>query len=129
MPPTVAVVGGGISGLAACYHLTRGPRPPKVSAGTPGTPRDPRPRGGRGGPRGDRRCPQVLLLEASGRLGGWLQSTRTAEGTVFEHGPRGIRPAGAVGADTLHMVKAGERLRGGSGVAGAWGGVRGTGGV
>ncbi|NXS52452.1 PPOX oxidase, partial [Brachypteracias leptosomus] len=75
MPPTVAVVGGGISGLAACYHLARSPNPPKV-----------------------------LLLEASDRLGGWLQSTRTAEGTVFEHGPRGIRPAGAVGADTLHMV-------------------------
>uniref|UniRef100_A0A8D0FNW6 Protoporphyrinogen oxidase n=1 Tax=Strix occidentalis caurina TaxID=311401 RepID=A0A8D0FNW6_STROC len=67
MPPTVAVVGGGISGLAACYHL-------------------------------------VLLLEASGRLGGWLQSTRTADGAVFEHGPRGIRPGGAVGTDTLHMV-------------------------
>ncbi|KAM7080445.1 protoporphyrinogen oxidase isoform 3-T3 [Ciconia maguari] len=31
MAPTVAVVGGGISGLAACYHLARGPRPPKVS--------------------------------------------------------------------------------------------------
>ncbi|KAM9515106.1 protoporphyrinogen oxidase isoform 2-T2 [Guaruba guarouba] len=31
MAPTVAVVGGGISGLAACYHLTRGPHPPKVS--------------------------------------------------------------------------------------------------
>uniref|UniRef100_A0A8B9MSC9 Protoporphyrinogen oxidase n=1 Tax=Accipiter nisus TaxID=211598 RepID=A0A8B9MSC9_9AVES len=31
MPPTVAVVGGGISGLAACYHLARGPHPPKVS--------------------------------------------------------------------------------------------------
>ncbi|XP_061872180.1 protoporphyrinogen oxidase isoform X2 [Colius striatus] len=75
MAPTVAVVGGGISGLAACFHLSRAPRQHKV-----------------------------LLLEASGRLGGWLQSTRTADGTVFEHGPRGIRPAGAVGADTLHMV-------------------------
>ncbi|XP_065510014.1 protoporphyrinogen oxidase isoform X2 [Caloenas nicobarica] len=31
MPPSVAVVGGGISGLAACYHLARGPSPPKVS--------------------------------------------------------------------------------------------------
>ncbi|TRZ07207.1 hypothetical protein HGM15179_019902 [Zosterops borbonicus] len=31
MPPTVAVLGGGISGLAACYHLVRAPRPPKVS--------------------------------------------------------------------------------------------------
>ncbi|OWK50914.1 Protoporphyrinogen oxidase [Lonchura striata] len=29
MPPTVAVVGGGISGLAACFHLLRAPRPPK----------------------------------------------------------------------------------------------------
>ncbi|NXK00847.1 PPOX oxidase, partial [Corythaixoides concolor] len=49
-------------------------------------------------------CPQVLLLEASARLGGWLQSTRTADGAVFEHGPRGIRPGGVVGADTLHMI-------------------------
>ncbi|XP_014118111.1 PREDICTED: protoporphyrinogen oxidase [Pseudopodoces humilis] len=75
MPPTVAVVGGGISGLAACYHLVRAPRPPKV-----------------------------VLLEASGRFGGWLQSSRTPEGAVFEHGPRGVRPAGAAGAETLHMV-------------------------
>ncbi|KAM6999287.1 protoporphyrinogen oxidase [Passerculus sandwichensis] len=75
MPPTVAVVGGGISGLAACYHLVRAPRPPKV-----------------------------VLLEASGRFGGWLQSSRSAEGAVFEHGPRGVRPAGPAGAQTLHMV-------------------------
>ncbi|NWJ03857.1 PPOX oxidase, partial [Crypturellus undulatus] len=75
MPRTVAVVGGGISGLAACYHLARGPRAPKV-----------------------------LLLEGSGRLGGWLQSTRTEDGAVFEHGPRGVRPAGATGRDTLRMV-------------------------
>uniref|UniRef100_A0A8C3UWN6 Protoporphyrinogen oxidase n=1 Tax=Catharus ustulatus TaxID=91951 RepID=A0A8C3UWN6_CATUS len=78
MPRTVAVVGGGISGLAACYHLVRAPRPPKV-----------------------------LLLEASGRFGGWLQSSRTPEGAVFEHGPRGVRPAGTAGAETLHMVMLG----------------------
>ncbi|XP_042640733.1 protoporphyrinogen oxidase isoform X1 [Tyto alba] len=75
MPSTVAVVGGGISGLAACYYLSRVPRPPKV-----------------------------LLLEAGARLGGWLQSTRTADGAVFEQGPRGVRPGGAVGTSTLHMV-------------------------
>ena len=69
MPRTVAVVGGGISGLAACYHLARAPHPPKV-----------------------------VLLEAGGRLGGWLQSTRTEDGTVFEHGPRGVRPGGAAGS-------------------------------
>uniref|UniRef100_A0A8C3QJZ6 Protoporphyrinogen oxidase n=1 Tax=Cyanoderma ruficeps TaxID=181631 RepID=A0A8C3QJZ6_9PASS len=38
MPPTVAVLGGGISGLAACYHLVRAPRPPKVSLGPPNPP-------------------------------------------------------------------------------------------
>ncbi|XP_025899038.1 protoporphyrinogen oxidase [Nothoprocta perdicaria] len=75
MPRTVAVVGGGISGLAACYHLARGPGAPKV-----------------------------VLLEGSARLGGWLQSTRTEDGAVFEHGPRGVRPAGAAGRDTLRMV-------------------------
>ncbi|XP_067425746.1 protoporphyrinogen oxidase isoform X2 [Emydura macquarii macquarii] len=31
MPRTVAVLGGGISGLAACYYLARSPRAPKVS--------------------------------------------------------------------------------------------------
>uniref|UniRef100_A0A8C6Z1T1 Protoporphyrinogen oxidase n=1 Tax=Nothoprocta perdicaria TaxID=30464 RepID=A0A8C6Z1T1_NOTPE len=38
MPRTVAVVGGGISGLAACYHLARGPGAPKVRAGGFGDP-------------------------------------------------------------------------------------------
>uniref|UniRef100_A0A4X2LMZ7 Protoporphyrinogen oxidase n=1 Tax=Vombatus ursinus TaxID=29139 RepID=A0A4X2LMZ7_VOMUR len=33
MPGTVAVLGGGISGLAACYHLSRAPWPPKVMLG------------------------------------------------------------------------------------------------
>ncbi|XP_053907100.1 protoporphyrinogen oxidase [Cuculus canorus] len=75
MPATVAVVGGGISGLAACFHLARSPRPPKV-----------------------------VLLEAGSRLGGWLQSSRDPDGTVFEHGPRGVRPAGAAGAETLSLI-------------------------
>uniref|UniRef100_A0A7N4UZU2 Protoporphyrinogen oxidase n=1 Tax=Sarcophilus harrisii TaxID=9305 RepID=A0A7N4UZU2_SARHA len=33
MPRTVAVLGGGISGLAACYYLIRAPQPPKVMLG------------------------------------------------------------------------------------------------
>uniref|UniRef100_A0A5F8H5M7 Protoporphyrinogen oxidase n=1 Tax=Monodelphis domestica TaxID=13616 RepID=A0A5F8H5M7_MONDO len=33
MSRTVVVLGGGISGLAACYHLIRAPRPPKVMLG------------------------------------------------------------------------------------------------
>ncbi|XP_001381688.1 protoporphyrinogen oxidase [Monodelphis domestica] len=75
MSRTVVVLGGGISGLAACYHLIRAPRPPKV-----------------------------VLIEASQRLGGWIRSVQREDGAVFELGPRGIRPAGELGARTLLMV-------------------------
>ncbi|XP_063172883.1 protoporphyrinogen oxidase [Candoia aspera] len=71
----VAVLGGGVSGLAACYYLAR-----------------------------SRLVSKVILLEGSQRLGGWIHSTRTEDGAVFEHGPRGIRPAGIVGRNTLLMV-------------------------
>ncbi|KAF1387495.1 hypothetical protein PFLUV_G00079560 [Perca fluviatilis] len=72
---TVAVLGGGIGGLAASYYLCKSPQVTKV-----------------------------LVLESSSRFGGWLWSTRRSDGAVFEHGPRGIRPAGAVGHNTLNMV-------------------------
>ncbi|XP_077616207.1 protoporphyrinogen oxidase isoform X1 [Crocuta crocuta] len=75
MGRTVVVLGGGISGLAASYHLSRAPCPPKV-----------------------------VLVEASERLGGWIRSVRGPGGAVFELGPRGIRPAGALGARTLLLV-------------------------
>ncbi|XP_069463275.1 protoporphyrinogen oxidase [Ambystoma mexicanum] len=75
MQRTVVVAGGGVSGLAACYHLV------KKGSGS-----------------------KVILLESSSRLGGWLQSTRTEDGAVFEHGPRGIRPVGTVGKNTLILV-------------------------
>ncbi|XP_061529659.1 protoporphyrinogen oxidase [Phycodurus eques] len=73
---TVAVLGGGIGGLAASYYLCKSPQVAKV-----------------------------ILLESSSRYGGWLWSTRRSDGAVFEHGPRGIRPAGAVGRNTLNMVE------------------------
>uniref|UniRef100_A0A3Q3VYM4 Protoporphyrinogen oxidase n=1 Tax=Mola mola TaxID=94237 RepID=A0A3Q3VYM4_MOLML len=73
---TIAVLGGGIGGLAASYYLCKTPQVTKV-----------------------------ILLESSSRFGGWLWSTRRSDGAVFEHGPRGIRPAGAVGRNTLNMVK------------------------
>ncbi|XP_034552961.1 protoporphyrinogen oxidase isoform X2 [Notolabrus celidotus] len=73
---TVAVLGGGIGGLAASYYLSKSPQVTKV-----------------------------IVLESSGRFGGWLWSTRRSDGAVFEHGPRGIRPAGAVGRNTLNMVE------------------------
>ncbi|XP_035871414.1 protoporphyrinogen oxidase isoform X2 [Phyllostomus discolor] len=72
MGRTVVVLGGGISGLAASYHLSRAARPPKV-----------------------------VLVEGSERLGGWVRSVRGPGGAVFELGPRGIRAAGALGARTL----------------------------
>uniref|UniRef100_A0A8C7ZGZ6 Protoporphyrinogen oxidase n=1 Tax=Oryzias sinensis TaxID=183150 RepID=A0A8C7ZGZ6_9TELE len=53
------------------------------------------------------RSPQVtkvILIESSSRFGGWLRSTRRPDSAVFEQGPRGIRPAGAVGQNTLNMV-------------------------
>ncbi|KAM8871087.1 protoporphyrinogen oxidase isoform 1-T2 [Spinachia spinachia] len=73
---TVAVLGGGIGGLAASYYLCKSPQVTKV-----------------------------IVLESSSRLGGWLWSTRRSDGAVFEHGPRGIRPAGAVGRNTLNIVE------------------------
>lgn len=75
MGRTVMVLGGGISGLAASYHLIRGPSPPKV-----------------------------ILVEGGKRLGGWIRSVRGSDGAIFELGPRGIRPAGALGARTLLLV-------------------------
>ncbi|XP_029283062.1 protoporphyrinogen oxidase, partial [Cottoperca gobio] len=72
---TIAVLGGGIGGLAASYYLCKSPQVTKV-----------------------------IVLESSSRFGGWLWSTRRSDGAVFEHGPRGIRPAGAVGHNTLNMV-------------------------
>ncbi|XP_028281271.1 protoporphyrinogen oxidase [Parambassis ranga] len=73
---TVAVLGGGIGGLAASYYLCKNPQVTKV-----------------------------IVLESSSRFGGWLWSTRRSDGAIFEHGPRGIRPAGAVGRNTLNMVE------------------------
>nr|XP_042114522.1 protoporphyrinogen oxidase isoform X5 [Peromyscus maniculatus bairdii] len=80
MGRTVIVLGGGISGLAASYHLIRGPCPPKV-----------------------------ILVEGSKRLGGWIRSVRGSDGAIFELGPRGIRPAGVLGARTL-LLACGEQV-------------------
>lgn len=73
---TVAVLGGGIGGLAASFYLSKNPQATKV-----------------------------IVLESSSRFGGWLWSLRRSDGAVFELGPRGIRPVGAVGRNTLNMVE------------------------
>jgi oxygen-dependent protoporphyrinogen oxidase len=63
----VAVVGGGISGLAACRFVQR------RLQDTGGSKR-------------------VVLIEQGQRLGGWLHSLRTPEGFVFEAGPSRCAP-------------------------------------
>ncbi|KAF5890406.1 protoporphyrinogen oxidase, partial [Clarias magur] len=75
MQKTVAVLGGGIGGLSACYYLSKSANVSKV-----------------------------VLLEAKGRFGGWINTTRREDGAVFEHGPRGVRSAGVVGRNTLNML-------------------------
>ncbi|GAV06379.1 hypothetical protein RvY_16388 [Ramazzottius varieornatus] len=61
---SVAVIGGGISGLSAAHALSK---------------------------HGGDKVGKVVLYEASQRVGGWLQSTQFEDGSLFEHGPRSVR--------------------------------------
>lgn len=74
---TVAVIGGGVSGLSAAYYLSRAPLPNLAS---------------------------IVVLEAGTRLGGWIHSRRSNDGAVFEYGPRTLRPYGRSGLNTLQLV-------------------------
>ena len=74
----VAVLGGGITGLAAAFYLSEAL--PKS---------------------------KIVLYEGSSRLGGWLHSTvaDVAGGkVVFEQGPRTLRPTNPNGGVTLDLV-------------------------
>ncbi|OQR79189.1 protoporphyrinogen oxidase-like [Tropilaelaps mercedesae] len=73
---SVVVLGGGISGLAATYYLTRLPAIKKI-----------------------------ILIDKRAHLGGWIRSTRYPCGTVDEHGPHSIRVGGVQGANTLKLVE------------------------
>ena len=62
----IAILGGGVTGLASAYYLTK--ELPKA---------------------------KITIYEASDRIGGWLSSTRVPvkDGTIlFEAGPRTLRP-------------------------------------
>ncbi|KAG0167346.1 oxygen-dependent protoporphyrinogen oxidase [Apophysomyces sp. BC1034] len=89
---TVAVLGGGISGLSAAYYLSR------LAPATT----------------------KIILVEGSDRVGGWIRSQRVSRGTytspanaqhdqdngiLLESGPRSLRPQGANGAILLEMVR------------------------
>ena len=76
---SVAVLGGGITGLVATYYLSKW-----LPQST-----------------------HIELFESSSRLGGWIGSTKVDVGAgevVFENGPRSLRPAGVSGLVTLDLV-------------------------
>ncbi|KAH8814953.1 protoporphyrinogen oxidase-like protein [Xylogone sp. PMI_703] len=77
--PRIAVIGGGITGLAAAYYLTK--EIPRA---------------------------KITLYEQNQRLGGWLQtkSVEVQGGTVLlEQGPRTLRHASPAGMLTLRLVE------------------------
>lgn len=76
--PRIAVIGGGITGLATAYYLTK--EVPRA---------------------------KVVLYEKNDRLGGWLQSKQVEveNGTVLlEQGPRTLRHTSPAGMLTLRLV-------------------------
>ena len=75
---SIAVLGGGITGLASAYFLSKD---------LPNT--------------------KITLYEASSRLGGWLHSRSVDIGSgnvIFEQGPRNLRPTIPNGLVTLTLV-------------------------
>ena len=80
-PQSIAIIGGGITGLTAAYCLSNAW--PKS---------------------------QVTIFDSSARFGGWIRSSKVEiDGghIIFEHGPRTLRPSGGPQAElTLQLVRA-----------------------
>ncbi|KAG2205008.1 hypothetical protein INT47_002632 [Mucor saturninus] len=78
MSQSVAIVGGGISGLSAAYYLARlAPTSTKIT-----------------------------LIEGKERVGGWIKSQRaTTPSILFEGGARTLRPKGETGTILLEMIQ------------------------
>jgi len=70
------IIGGGIAGLSTAFYLSK-----------------------------QTGVSRIVVLESSKRLGGWIDTTRNGDGTIYEHGPRTIRPKGPQGANTLELVE------------------------
>ena len=79
---SVVVLGGGISGLAACWRLATSVQGARVT-----------------------------LIEAGDRTGGWIRSYKSPNGAIFEAGPRSIRVAGNAAKTTMGLVS-GQRADG-----------------
>lgn len=73
---TKIVLGGGLSGLAATYYLSRLVPQQKI-----------------------------ILLEQTDRLGGWIKSERINEEVIFETSARTLRPGGLTGINTLNLLE------------------------
>ncbi|XP_071440318.1 protoporphyrinogen oxidase [Hetaerina americana] len=74
----VTILGGGISGLAAAHYMLKFKIQPSGV---------------------------ISLIEAAPEVGGWIKSTLRPDSTLFEHGPRTIRPKGNQGANTLALIE------------------------
>lgn len=72
---TVTIIGAGIGGLAAAHYIAK------------------------------RTIKPINILEASDRVGGWINSKTFDEGFTFEAGPRTIRPKGIAGMNTLELIE------------------------
>ncbi|XP_064650774.1 protoporphyrinogen oxidase-like [Lineus longissimus] len=78
----VAIVGGGATGLATAFYLSRYAH------------------------YGRHIVKKIILLEGAEDVGGWIQTTRMPDGAVFEHGPRSLRSVGKSGINTLELAEA-----------------------
>ncbi|OSD05137.1 Protoporphyrinogen oxidase [Trametes coccinea BRFM310] len=85
--PSVTIVGGGLSGLSAAFHLSR--RFPASSGA------------------------RITLVEKSNRLGGWVKSERARvkdryggrqADVLLESGPRTLRPASKAILELIHLL-------------------------
>lgn len=83
-PRRVAILGGGITGLASAYHLAK-----------------------------ELKDAEITIYESSDRMGGWLNSKHVNVGNgkvVFEQGPRTLRPDLPYGSLTLNLVSESQSL-------------------
>ncbi|XP_065177770.1 protoporphyrinogen oxidase-like [Sycon ciliatum] len=71
----VVILGGGISGLASAWRLSNRIHPRKI-----------------------------VLVEGQSSIGGWIKTAKSPTGSLFENGPRSVRPQGKAGIATLQLV-------------------------